>query len=687
MKCTGGELRAGREQDRVSPRRRQLLIPNAPAMFLQRLPVVLFSSQLLAQIVVGPGGFPTINAGIQAAPPGGTVTVAPGTYNGPIDFGGRAITLISATPLGATIVGTGGSTVRFVSGETSSSVLEGFVVTGGNAPLGGGILCIGTSPTLRNNRIVNNSALGGLGGGLYVQDGAPMLQNNHFEANLAAEGGGIYALRSSPTIVRCRLTSNSVTIDGGGAVLATCRATIVDTEFVRNIANRDGGGLLLSASEPVQLSGASFTENRANADGGGMAALGCGGSGVEVGNSSFTDNLAVGEGGGMHAFETALTVRESRFSRNYADTFGGAIDVAGDAVVTIEGCVVEKLNSAGISGGGIAVRDGCSAAIRRNLIENSLANIAGGGIYINSATAQMDANQLLGNGRAGTNPTIPATQPTQVTACENGGGLAIESAATDVTFTNGIIEDNFATLKGGGVYAFDSRIAIRSNEISRNGGDLSQGATAFTTQGGGLFVDGGRLRIEANQVLRNQAAEGGGLHLQDVLAGRLVNNVIAKNWARGDATGAGVGGGVSLEQVAIQFLHNTVAQNTTQSPIGFGFGGGSAVFVKSGPGPTIWNSILRGIGTLVDANPGSAPTVTHCNHGPNIGGNWNGGGGNFDLLPQYIDAANDNFRLQLTSPCRDAGTLPVNPALPPFDIDLQPRVQGGVPDIGADEVG
>ena len=56
------------------------------------------------------------------------------------------------------------SVVSFIDEEGFGSVLEGFTITNGYAPYGGGILCdVASSPTIRNNTIVGNVAESGGG--------------------------------------------------------------------------------------------------------------------------------------------------------------------------------------------------------------------------------------------------------------------------------------------------------------------------------------------------------------------------------------------------------------------------------------------------------------------------------------------------------------------------------------------
>lgn len=84
-----------------------------------------------------PADQPTIQAGINAAVSGADeVVVAPGIYNETVVFLGKAITVRSASgnPHDTIIDGTGNfHVVRCVNGETSTTELRGFTITGGNA--------------------------------------------------------------------------------------------------------------------------------------------------------------------------------------------------------------------------------------------------------------------------------------------------------------------------------------------------------------------------------------------------------------------------------------------------------------------------------------------------------------------------------------------------------------------------
>lgn len=112
------------------------------------------------------------------------------------------------------------------------------------------------------------------------------------------------------------------------------------------------------------------------------------------------------------------------------------------------------------------------------------------------------------------------------------------------------------------------------------------------------------------------------------------------------------------------------------------------VGVFSGASARISNSILYGNQTDISSDS-SAITLTVRNSLVGTGG-YGGSNGNISGNPQFVDAANNNYRLKSASPAIDAGD-PADPNLPPTDADGLPRSIDGrgtgqaKPDMGAFE--
>jgi len=179
----------------------------------------------------GPADFNNIQAAISDANDGDTVLVADGTYTGPgnlnIDFLGKAITVRSENGPENCIIDSEQQGCGFYlhTSENTTSVIDGFSIvngiglvkpdsTGWDIPMGGGILCLDSSPTIRNCSIFNNGntdyfRYGGSGGGIY-SEGSAVIENCKIFDNYAWCGGGIYCTGGSPRVRNCIIRGNGI---------------------------------------------------------------------------------------------------------------------------------------------------------------------------------------------------------------------------------------------------------------------------------------------------------------------------------------------------------------------------------------------------------------------------------------------------------------------------------------------
>jgi predicted outer membrane repeat protein len=198
----------------------------------------------------------SIQAAIDAASDGDEVVVGPGLYVESIDFKGKAITLRSEQGYTKTTIdgsGSYNSVIRCVTGEGADTHIIGFTIAGGrgdgsfhgeDASIGGGLLALRSSPTVSGCRFIGNRA-GFHGGGIYGAYGADMLiEQCRFEGNTAEKGAGIYAVMSNITVLECEFEANAARYGGGGIFNGDdCRPDIAQCVFRLNSARFNGGAI------------------------------------------------------------------------------------------------------------------------------------------------------------------------------------------------------------------------------------------------------------------------------------------------------------------------------------------------------------------------------------------------------------------------------------------------------------
>lgn len=147
--------------------------------------------------------------------------------------------------------------------------LEGFTITGGtgerfgrSAAVGGGVYILRSSPSISRCRVVNNSAV--WGGGICIDaDSAPVLDDCEICGNSAVGGGGLFFYEeSSATIRTTKISGNSAEWYGGGLCLASLSsATIGGCEISGNQASYDGGGIHGASRSSVDMVSCTVVDN------------------------------------------------------------------------------------------------------------------------------------------------------------------------------------------------------------------------------------------------------------------------------------------------------------------------------------------------------------------------------------------------------------------------------------------
>jgi hypothetical protein len=155
----------------------------------------------------------------------------------------------------ARIIGSNAYHVVTSAGVTTTTVLDGFTITAGDADgsepndRGGGMYNEGSSPTLNNINFSGNNAA--YGGGMYNESSSPTLNNVAFSSNTAGDrGGGMYNESNSPTLTNVTFSGNTAIDYGGGMYNYENNSTLSNVTFSGNSAAY-GGGMNNNSSSPT----------------------------------------------------------------------------------------------------------------------------------------------------------------------------------------------------------------------------------------------------------------------------------------------------------------------------------------------------------------------------------------------------------------------------------------------------
>ncbi|MHC5112642.1 MAG: right-handed parallel beta-helix repeat-containing protein, partial [Planctomycetota bacterium] len=143
------------------------------------------------------------------------------------------------------------------SGTDATAVLDGFIITAGNAngdgwPLiaGGGMFNDFGGPTVNDCTFRRNSTTG-LGGGMYTYAANPKVTNCTFTVNAADFGAGMYNYEASPHVSNCVISGNSAMTHGGGMYNYNgAQPMVTNCTFSGNSAD-SGAGMYNSFSQPI----------------------------------------------------------------------------------------------------------------------------------------------------------------------------------------------------------------------------------------------------------------------------------------------------------------------------------------------------------------------------------------------------------------------------------------------------
>lgn len=275
--------------------------------------------------------FVVISAAMSAALSGDTVQVLPGTYAEVLTLK-SGVNLLGAGATLTTLQGNGTAPVVTANAVVTGTRIEGFRITGGGGTSGAGVRSLFGSPTIANNVIEGNTAIGtaflsARGGGIYLyQSGAQVLDNivRDNDAGTSADGrgglgGGIFSRLGTPRISRNVISGNTALASfdaysayvfgyGGGLEIQLSAATVTDNQITGNVAGLGGGGIDVYGGSSVVM-GNTIDGNRAQPPAAAPPGFSYGGGMTIVATASpiFLDNLVTSNvardgGGGVDVF-------------------------------------------------------------------------------------------------------------------------------------------------------------------------------------------------------------------------------------------------------------------------------------------------------------------------------------------------------------------------------------------------
>jgi hypothetical protein len=200
-----------------------------------------------------------------------------------------------------------------------TAVLDGFTISGGraNAPwphyAGGGMYNDSSSPTLVNCTFSDNSVLYSTVDN-YDARGTPWLTYHD-------KGGGIYNNSSSSIFIDCTFSDNWAYEGGGIFNDSFSFPTLSNCTFNDNLARQSGGGMYNDSSTPI-LTHCTFRGNSARGLGG---VIYNDSSSPTLSNCTFGGNWADGGGGVIYNISSSPSLHNCTFRYNSARYAGGVI--------------------------------------------------------------------------------------------------------------------------------------------------------------------------------------------------------------------------------------------------------------------------------------------------------------------------------------------------------------------------
>ncbi|MEM7530571.1 MAG: right-handed parallel beta-helix repeat-containing protein [Chloroflexota bacterium] len=460
--------------------------------------------------------------------------------------------------------------------------------------------------------------------GLYLYNEACTLE---YALQVVSSGGTIWLDAGTYSFASSISIQDSVTLVGGfesGFSLGIDDPVSDPSTQLTRLNGPDGDAtiLVLAIGKTLNLQGLTLSHD-ASTSGRGLE--------IEANNSTATVNLTdvtisgnsnVGNGAGIYvdpSVQTTLSLTNVEISGNAATGLvgdGGGMYIPDTTTLTLGGANVIQNNTSVGNGAGIYIAPATTGSstvltLSNLTVSSNQASANGGGLYIDPALdldvtldgAILQDNQAVNGGGIYAAATTGLTlsndgQLQRNIASEYGGGLYLAastsiSSTIPVTLTGLTINDNQATLGGGGIYiASDADVTMSLSQVTLTGNQAGGG--------GGLYMANvnGSLSLDGSDIVTNTATggsgsgHGGGLVIESNGAMNIANNSrIGGNQAALDGAGVYIAPSVNLTRSVISL---DVSQATFEGNIAGGEGGALHLDVSVEAVTSIDNSTFTG---------------------------------------------------------------------------------------------
>lgn len=605
----------------------------------------------------------------------------------------------------------------------NASAIDGFTIQNGGPSSGAGIYCVSSSSSITHNIIKQNVSTNSTGGGIYCLSSSPLIKSNVIANNVSISGGGIYCdARSSPVIANNVISNNlcapqydpGLMYPGGAGIYTEgSNTTIINNMIVGNIVtnlspnNRSlyGGGILCAGGSPL-IANNTLLKNM------GTIATDYTGSILEQGGGIFiassgpvVNNIFAFNSSGIFGFgngNPSVLRKNCVFGSKIQNYVAFADQTGTNGNISMDPLLTGPYGDVHLTAASPCRDAGDSSVVQTNWVDiDGAVRLVGVAVDIGAdeydGTVYSIAPRILRVSPSGNDSndglswaTAKRTVQAAITAvAKDGGEIWVQSGFYQGTFGLG----DFTYLYGG----FNGTESDRAQRNwVKNPTILDGGATnsvvfvgnyctvsGFTIQngsGGGVFASAAAAGLVSdNQIVNNVCltfsgaitAPAAGIYCAG--APTVINNIIAHNT---NSSGIG-GGGISCSRGSSPFIaNNTIVTNKGQN------GGGIYCYLAS---PVIVNDIVAFNSSGIVNTGGSPQLRNNCVFGIGSVGysGLTAGTNSISTNPLLFDLTG-NYFLRPGSPCSDAGDNSVVQA-DWLDVEMRPRVQNGVVDMGAFE--